>query len=342
MSVTLKQIAQELGLSVTTVCKALKGRPDVGEETRRRVEAAARRLNYQPNLLAKRLVTRRTQTIGLFLVGAPPKISHPFSGVVIDALLEELGQKGYDVLLFGRSHVDSAKSFASLAVQRQLDAAVFMGLRTDDPRIEDLSHLTIPMVTLDLPLVDLGAICVGCDHTSAAREAVRHLLQLGHRRIGFINGHPYAAVSHERRLGYQLALAEAGLPVNEVYIRNGEFTPEGGYRAMVELLQLEPRPTAVFCASDLMALGALRAANDRGFRVPDDLSLVGYDDITEAEHCVPPLTTVHQPRQRLGEALAEAAIGAVEQPAVWRDRARILLHAHLVIRKSTAPPARHN
>lgn len=342
MRVTLKDVAREVGLSVTAVSRALNGHKDVSEATRVRVMEVARRLNYQPNSFARGLVTQKSQTVGLFSVttlDTYSMLADPFAAELVDAILERLGETGYDVLLFSRSRIRSADSYVALALQRQIDAAIFLGLRTDDRRYEELRNATIPLITVDVPIDVETVTCIGCDQVQGARMAVSHLIEMGHRRIAFISGHWHAPVSHERCQGYREAMAEAGLPVRDEWIVEGDFTRQSGARCMERLLALDPRPTAVFCASDLMALGAMSAAQMQGLHVPSDISIVGFDDIREAAEAQPPLTTVHQPRHRLGTLVADTAIEAIRRGRAWKGKGRIQIAPTLVSRQSVAPPA---
>ena len=341
MRVTLKDIAREVGLSVTAVSRALNGHKDVSEATRARVLDVARRLNYYPNSIAQGLVTQKSRTVGLFSVTAAPTysmMSDPFAAELIDAILERFGETGYDVLFFSRSRIESADSYVALAVQRQIDAAIFLGLRTDDRRYEELRTISIPLITVDVPIDVEWATCIGCDQVKGARMAVSHLIEHGHRRIAFISGHWHAPVSHERCRGYIEAMEEAGLPIKSEWIVEGDFTRASGVRCMDLLLSLDPRPTAGFCASDLMAFGAMAMARLKGLHVPRDISIVGFDDIREAAVAQPPLTTVHQPRHRLGTMVADTAIQAIQGGRGWKGKGRIQLEPILVSRESVAPP----
>lgn len=335
---TLRDIAAVVGLSVAAVSRALNGHPDVSAATRRRVLEAARQLNYRPNAAAKTLVTHRSRLIGLYFLGQErARFSHPFASEVADGLLEGLATAGYDLLVFGDGLYEGAPSFLDLAAHRQIDGAVFLGLRTDDPRWDELRRLPFPLVTVDVPVDAERAVCVGCDHIEGARLVAHHLASLGHRRIAMINGHRWAPVSWERLTGFTAGLRQAGLQWDDSAVVEGDFTESSGYRLAGELLRRTPRPTAIFAASDLMALGALRAAREMGLAVPAQLSVVGYDDIAEAARCDPPLTTVHQPRRQLGVAAAQALVGLIER-SHHPPPSRVLLRPELVVRASTGPP----
>ena len=335
---TLRDIAGALGLSVAAVSRALNGHPDVSPATRRRVLEVARQLNYRPNAAAKTLVTHRSRLIGVYFLGQErARFSHPFASEVVDGLLEGLATAGYDLLVFGDGLYDGgAPSFMDLAAHRQIDGAVFLGLRTDDPRWGELARLPFPLVTIDVPVEGERAVSVGCDHIEGARLMARHLAALGHRRIAMINGHRWAPVSWERLTGFTAGLRQVGLEWDEACLVEGDFTEASGYQGAVELLRRRPRPTAIFAASDLMALGVLRAAREMGIAVPEELSVGGYDDISDAARSSPPLTTVHQPRRQLGVAAAQSVVGLIERGHDGIP-SRVLLRPELVVRASTGP-----
>ncbi|MBO8142422.1 MAG: LacI family DNA-binding transcriptional regulator [Firmicutes bacterium] len=338
MGPKLKDLAKAAGVSVSAASRALNGYPDVSDTTRKRVLAAAQRLGYRPDPAARSLVTKKSQSIGVFVLSqAGPLFSHSFAAEVLDGILDRLAESEYDVVLFGRSRIETAGSFRTLCAQRRVEAAVFMGLRSDDPRLEELGELGVPVVTLDVPLPWANVMCVTCDNAQAARRAIEHLLALGHRRIGLVNGHEAAPVSTARAAGYREALLAAGIPPDGTLERTGDFTVDGGRLAALDLLRLADPPTAIFCASDLMALGALRAAEDLGLSVPGDVSVVGFDDIPAAVESRPPLTTVHQPRYAMGRAAAEAVLQAT-RGLREQNRSEIVLETYLVRRDSTAKP----
>ena len=337
-AVTLRDIAARVGVSVAAVSRALNGHPDVSEATRRRVLEAARQLNYRPNAAAKTLVTQRSRLIGVYFLGQErARFSHPFASEVVDGLLEGLATAGYDLLVFGDGLYEGAPSFLHLAAHRQIDGAVFLGLRTDDPRWDELGRLPFPFVTIDVPVEAKRAVCVGCDHIEGARLVARHLTSLGHRHIAMINGHRWAPVSWERLSGFTAGLQQSGLDLETSLVLEGDFTEASGYRCALELLRRNPRPTAIFAASDLMALGVLRAARELGIAVPDELSVAGYDDIADSARSVPPLTTVHQPRRQVGVAAAQAVVALIER-GDNHTPSRVMLRPELVVRASTAPP----
>ncbi|MEA4883693.1 MAG: LacI family DNA-binding transcriptional regulator [Clostridia bacterium] len=340
---TLKDIAAQAGVSVTAVSRALNGYPDIGDDTRNHILELAHAMNYQPNITARSLVTQRSGVIGLFLLGREKGegFSHPFSGQIINGMLDELTEYSYDLMVFNVNDAPEANepSYIDLCKRRGVEGAFFMGLKLDDPWLPQIKTSPMPVVVLDMPLMGDMAFSVGCDNVSAAYAAVHHLLDLGHRLIGFINGHRRASVSFERSEGYQAALADYGVRFNPALSAEGDFTAGGAKAAFLSLINQNPEITAVFVASDIMAMGVLEAAAERGLCVPQDLSVVGFDNIEMSAMTAPPLTTMSQPRYELGQTVGEILVSACngEMPP-----SRVLLKAQLVVRKSTCRPREVN
>ncbi|BAS25937.1 LacI family DNA-binding transcriptional regulator [Limnochorda pilosa] len=338
---TIKDIAERAGVSTAAVSKALNGKPDVSETTRARVWEAARALDYQPNSLARGLVSRRTGTVGLFFLDRDTRgFSHPFAAQVISGLLDTLTTRGYHCVLFstpGNPHATGEPaSYLSLCRQWQVEGAAFMGLRLNDPALRELARSELPVITIDVPLEGPRSTMVGVDNRRAQREAVAYVASLGHRRIAFVNGHLQAAVSLERLAGFREGLADAGLTGPDEWTVASDFTEGGGYAATRALLRRADRPTAILYASDLMALGGYRAAREAGLAIPRDLSIVGFDDIDQASRMDPPLTTVHQERYELGRSAARALLEALDH---GRSRAWVPVPWWLERRASCGPPA---
>lgn len=337
---TIKDIADLAGVSTAAVSKALNGKPDVSAATRARVWEAARALNYQPNSLARGLVSQRSGTVGLFFLDRDTQgFSHPFAAQVISGLLDTLTTRGYHCVLFSTPGNPAAGqevvSYLSLCRQWQVEGAAFMGLRLGDPALGELAASDLPVVTIDVPLDGPRATMVGVDNRRAQREAVTYLVGLGHRRIAFVNGHMQAAVSVERLKGFRDGMAAAGLTVLDQWMIVSDFTEVGGYTATRALLGQPERPTAILYASDLMAMGGYRATRELGLAIPRDLSIVGFDDIDQASRLDPPLTTVHQERYELGRSAARALLEALDH---GRSTAWIQVPWWIERRASCGPP----
>jgi LacI family transcriptional regulator len=306
----------------------------ISGETRQRVLEAARQLNYHPDATARRMVTGRTSLIGFILRQTPDQV---FSDQFLPQVLAGMGQaasaQGYHILLEPIPPDKKTDTYTHLIRERHVDGVVLSGPRYDDQDVLWVHTQGAPIVLLgqlpngDIPFVD-------ADNVGGARLATQHLIGLKHRRIALItNAPPAYTASTDRLTGYRLALEAAGIAYDETLVRYGEFTAHSGQAAMESLLEVEPRPTAVFVASDVVALGALQAIRQRGLGVPDDIAVVGFDDIPFAEFIDPPLTTVRLPAAGLGWGAAELLIRliAADEPI---HNPRLILETELVVRES--------
>jgi LacI family transcriptional regulator len=339
---TIRELAKRSGVSVATVSRALNGYPDVREETRQRVLEHARELDYMPSAAARTLVTKRSSVIGVLLdTGAGhPDIHHPFFQEVLVGIKHGVGEGGFDLLLFATDHPGNgfdAPSVLRRAKHHRVDGVVLMGVDPRDPEVQKLVQSRIPCVAVDLDVVGPRTGYVMSDNLEGARIAVRHLHALGHRLVATIAGPTTTRPGVDRLLGYRTEMEQLGLASVDGYEQEGDFYPETGYQAMRSLLDLDRPPSGVFAASDLMAVGALRAVQERGLRVPDDVSIVGFDDIQMAALMHPPLTTLRQDKVGLGRAAAQALLRMLDDPETSPPvRA---LPVELLVRGSTAPPA---
>ena len=307
--------------------------------TRERVLATARSLDYEPSAAARTLVRRRSQLIGvvLFTGREHPDIGHPFFQDVLVGLKHGIGSSGYDVLLFAteqpHSSRDGAHSYLRRARHHHVDGIVLMGVDRHDPEVLRLLDSDIPLVGVDLDVSGPRASHVTSDNVGGARLAVRHLHDLGHRRIATITGLQETKPGADRLLGFRAELQALGLESLAGYEQVGDFYTESGESGMRALLALPEPPTAVFAAADMMAVGAIKAAREAGLNVPGDVAVVGFDDIQLASLLDPSLTTIKQDRVGLGQATARALIEQIENPE--RIPASLTLPVELVVRMSS-------
>jgi LacI family transcriptional regulator len=343
--VTIRELARLSGVSVGTVSRALNGYPDVGEATRERVLALAQELDYTPDSAARRLVTRRSHVVGVILDTGEghPDLGHPFFHEVLIGVKEQLGAEGYDLLLFASEHPGGgfgAHSYLKRCRHHGVDGVVLMGINADDPEVERLARSSLPCVSVDVEVAGRGTAWVISDSGEGAKLAVEHLVSLGHRRIATIAGMMDTNPGRERLRGFQRAMAATGLDYDDELVAYGDFYYESGVAAMERLLSEPDPPTAVFAASDMMALGAMRAIHAAGLSVPGDVSVVGFDDIPMAAMAHPPLTTVRQDKVGLGTRAAQTLlerIAAADAEANGEVTAtRVTLPVSLVTRESTA------
>jgi LacI family transcriptional regulator len=302
MSITIKDIAKQAGVSVTTVSRALNGYPDIKPETRKRILRIAAEANYHPSAIARSLVMKKSRAIGLII----SELTDLGSGYhmlfdVIRGVNDQAMALGYDLILSATDPEQQREvPYMELCQRRQLEGVVLMGVRTDDPYLKEVLDASVPCALVDIPLTADSCTYVTLDNVQGAKLAVQHLVERGHRRIGLINGHNQAFVSRERWKGYGEGLKEAGIPLREEWVAYGDFEQESGADCIENLLAADPELTAVFCASDMMAIGAIQRLKQLGKRVPEDVAVVGFDGLELTQFLTPSVTTIVQPRHRFG------------------------------------------
>jgi DNA-binding LacI/PurR family transcriptional regulator len=335
--VTMQQIAEEAGVSRTTVSLVLNHVPgvNISPETRQRILDVAHRLNYIPDSAAKSLVSGRTGVIALVLLQSPHQVfSDGFLATVLLGLTIAVRDSGYHVLIEPLDPANGPASYGDLVRSHRADGIILSGPRLDDKELIRIYSEGIPVVMMgQLPGTDIPFVDV--DNVRGAITAVQHLLALGHRRIACItNAALEYTASSDRLVGYHQALEGAGIPHDDALVRYGAFTDTSGTRAMDDLLaNCEPLPTAVFVASDVVALGALSSIRAAGLDVPHDMALVGFDDIPLAEHIHPSLTTVRLPAYDLGWHAGQVLMRMIETGQI--NAPHLLLDTELVIRETT-------
>lgn len=333
---TIKDLAKAAGVSITTVSRALNGYPDVKEQTRARIKKLAEEMSYRPNAVAQSLVRKKTNTIGVIM--SEIKRSSAKDAIAFEMLCginDRAAELNYDILLFSANpKKQQHKSYSDLCKERNVDGAILQGLKMNDTYLNEVvGQSQFPCVLIDILLAGERVGHVTTDNVNGAKAAVEHLIELGHRHIAMINGFDEASVSKERRSGYILALQESGIGYNPSYVYDGGFSEEGGEASMLRVLDDHPEVTAVFCASDLMAIGAMKALESRGKSVPQDMSVVGYDDILISSYISPKLTTVRQDKYGLGYEAAQLLIDMLEGREV---RHKVVLENELIVRESTS------
>jgi DNA-binding LacI/PurR family transcriptional regulator len=326
---TLDEVAERAGVSRTAASRVINNAPHVSRAKRDAVEQAIRDLGYTPSRTARALATRRTNIVALAIAGDDPALfADPFFAQVIVGVSAALEDTDLHLMLCLASSERGQARFRSLLRTRGVDGALLMALRGDDPLVAITQQSGLPTVFGGRPLHGEPSWFVDADNYGGARTAVEHLIRSGRTRIATITGPPDTNVSETRLRGYREALAMAGLP--SAGERSAEFTEPGGAAAMHALLDAEPDLDAVFVASDLMAAGALRALHDLGRRVPDDVAVVGFDDVGTAARTRPALTTVRQPIKAMGQELARMLTAVLE----GEDPSPVVLPTRLILRES--------
>jgi DNA-binding LacI/PurR family transcriptional regulator len=328
---SIKDIARIAGVSHSTVSRALHDSSLVTRATAEEIQKIARDVGYRASAVARGLVTRKTRTIGVVVT----TVTDPWVGEVLSAIELAANDHGYAVFL-ADSNADPAreKSVVQSFAERRVDGIVVTSSRVGALHTPMLSQMMVPIVLINNQHPGEFVHSVMIENLAASRDATGHLIGLGHRRIAYV-GDQYGHQSDaERFAGYREALQQAGVPFFPEWVAHGDGKAEGGTAAMNQLLALASRPTAVFCYNDMTALGVLRAIHARGLRVPADISLVGFDDLFFASYTQPPLTTVRQPRRKMGQMAFESLLKLMS----GEDPAEIKVPAELIVRESTAPP----
>jgi LacI family transcriptional regulator len=330
--ITIKQVAESAGVSIQTVSRVLNNRPDVSSETRQRVQQIISDLGYQPFAIARGLASKRTFTLGLVAFDFS---DYWFSQVVTGAEMEA-HEHGYFFML-GSTGCDPQDEprFLRLLTQRHVEGILFVraSCPNDLEHLHNLQQSGIPVVSTGFYLPDAEFGIAEVDNMAGGRKATQYLIGLGHTQIAMIAGPTGWKSVSDRTQGYIQALQSAGITASPDLIVHGEnWLHRSGYEAMKELLKKKQPFTAIFAQNDRMARGAINALNEAGRRVPQDVSIVGYDDIPEAEFSNPPLTTIRQPMQEVGKAAARLLIKMIEDPESTPEQ--ILFDTELVIRSS--------
>lgn len=335
---SIKDVARSVGVSTATVSRALRGLPRVSEETRTRVLHAAAELHYVASPSAAGLATGQTRAVGVVV----PLVTRWFFGEVVQGADAPLRDAGYDLLLYnlGGDRETRRRVFSTHLSRKRVDAVLVLSLTPTDEELAWLARLDRPVAAVGATVPGWSSVRI--DDEATAGIAMAHLFALGHRRIGYIGGSledqlDFAA-PFDRLLGYRRSMAEAGLPVLPQWEIVGDFTVRGGLAAMRALLAADPRPTAVFAASDEMAVGAVHAARQAGLRVPQDVSVIGIDDHEMAEFFE--LSTVAQPVHDQGrlaaELLLEHLVAGAEHPVAPTV---VTVPTRLVVRRTTGAPS---
>ena len=329
MPISIKDVAKIANVSYSTVSRALANSPRVKPATRVRIQRLAREMGYTPSAAARSLVTQRTMTVGVIAT----TMTDMFQAEVIQAIEHAALRHEYSVIL-AQSGFGSERELAEIRAlrERRVDGIILISVRTGGVYAAVLQGTNIPLVFINSCQTDYGR-SVRVDSLWGGREAVEHLLALGHRRIAYITGPDEDWDNLARQEGYEKALAACGIAIDPTLIVQGDCRPGGGIHAMKQLLSLSNPPTGVFCYNDATALGALRFVYSTGRRVPDDLSIIGFDDTDLSAYFEPPLTTIAQPKQELGQTAMEVILSMLRGDDVEETH---LLPCELIVRKSTA------
>ncbi len=333
---TIKIVASSAGVSVATVSRVVNGTGVVRPELRERVERAMEEMKYHPSALARGLRRQETLTVGILV----PKLDHPFFGALAFAIERALFASGYrSFMCSAEENLERELEYVSMLLDQRVDGVIIVPTGRDAAGVRKLRDRAVAVVTVDRDPPGLGADSVSIDNFGGARALANHLLELGHRRIGIASPPESSEPVAHRLRGIRAAFTDRGLNLQPNMIVSGTLEQfEMGYSAGKDLLSRKARPTAIMALTDVMALGVMRAAFDAGLRVPDDVSVTGFDDIPLAAQVIPGFTTVAQPIYAMGERAAELLLRRIQTPDAPLEILR--LPTTLQVRGSSAPPSK--
>lgn len=329
---TIKDVAKRAGVAPITASRVINDSGYVSDETRSRVEAAIEELGYVPNRVARSLRSKQTQTLALVLTD----ITNPFWTTVARGVEDTASSEGFSVILCNTDESEVKEyRYVRILLQKQVDGFLLVPAHMASRSVLLIQQQQIPLVVLDR-MVPSQVDIVRSDSEGGAYKLMRHLLDLGHTRIAMLSGPPEVSTAQDRVAGYHRALDQAGIPMDMRTVVYGAFTQNGGYGMMQALLAVTPRPTALFAANNFIAIGAFRALREVGLKVPEDVSLVAFDDIPSAFTIEPFLTVVAQRAYEMGQTAARLLLERLSGEP-FQDSREILLPTDLVIRRSSQP-----
>lgn len=326
---TIYQVAERAGVSLSTVSRVLNGKASVNKVLKERVEKAVKELNYRPNSVARSLANNRTDSVGVLV----PELNAPFFGDLMQAVESTLRAADKHVIIsVGRNCLETEKDAVEFLISRNCDALIMHAEALSDEYLLELNQSKLPVALVNRQVKGLPEACTSLDNEKGGYLATRHLLELGHKDIAYISGPTDKCDASLRLEGHKRALSEAGLPINPQLIFNGDYSEEDGKIGLLELMARDVPFTALVCANDWMASGAISCARDLGMSLPHDLSVVGFDDVVFAHHVFPRLTTVSNPIAEMAEMSAKYILNKVYGQA---NNVQLYFEPSLVVREST-------
>lgn len=330
---TLRDIAEIVGKSVTTVSRALNDYTDVSPETRGLVKQVAEEIGYTPNIIAQRLQKKSTDTIGFIIPTYGPRFTDPFFAEFLAGIGNTAAKLGYDILVSTYPiSEEEIRSYHNKVESYLVDGFILVRTRRDDARIQYLCSINFPFVAFGRTEGDCPFPYVDVDNRYAMKIIADHLVKLGHRKIAYIGAPDYLMFAYERLLGLKEALKDHDLDLSSSMCKVGDLTQKSGLEQTEALLDYKDPPTAIVTCNDLMALGVIRAAQKKGLIIGQDLAVVGYDDIPQAEHNMPSLTTIHQPIYRIGSIVCDMMVHILRGDVL--EVQKQILQPTLIIRES--------
>jgi DNA-binding LacI/PurR family transcriptional regulator len=338
MAVTIIDVAKKAGVSPSTVSRVISGHSRISPATTKKVKEIMLEMGYHPNVMAKSLVSKTTQTIGIILPRPAEELFlNLFFSEVIRGIVTQSTRSEYDLMITtGTTEREEVEAVTRLVMGRRVDGVILLYSRKADPVISFLEEQNFPFVLIGRSEDYPNILSINNNNVQASYDATMHLVAQGHTRIGFVSGPPNLIVSQDRLEGYKQALRDSELEAHSEWIVEGEFLQESGYRAMSFFMGLPERPTALVTIDDVVAFGVMRGLTELGYQVPRDLSLVGFNNISISELATPPLSTVDIGIYQLGYTASQTLIRAIKGEAIHQNK--IIIPHRLIIRESTARP----
>ncbi|AZR74591.1 LacI family transcriptional regulator [Anoxybacter fermentans] len=330
MPLTMKDIARMVGVSESTVSRAINGKPGVGKETREKILALVKKYQYQPNTLAKGLASQKTRTLGLII----PDITYPYLTRIVKGIEERANELGYHLILANTGgNRDKEISYLSLFQQNRVEGIIFVGGSLAEEEIIKLGLNKYPLVLVNKLMEELALPTLLIDHQQGAELAITHLIERGHQRIGMVVGSLDDLTNFQLLEGYKEALKQSNLPFLKNMVVEVEDSRQGGYNGFLKLIEEENLPSAIFAASDLLAVGVVEAIKMGGYLIPDEIAVVGYGDTLITEIIHPPLTTIRLPLSELGKRAIDRLVKVIEKTKI--EEPFEILTSKLIRRHST-------
>lgn len=335
MTVTIKDVARQAGVNPSTVSRVIADNPRISAKTKEKVLKVMEEMDFHPNAIARSLASRSTKTIGAIMPHSTEQFFvNPFFTEVMRGIGVSALKRGYNVLFStGSNSEEEYRATSRLVNEKRVDGLILLTSRTEDKTIETLRKNRFPFVVVGKPFNMEDVNWVDNDNQEAGYQATEHLIELGHKRIGFIGGEFTYVFMGERFKGYKKALDSYGIKFSKELLSLGEFVEEGGYNASKKLIEQKNRPTAIVVADDLMAFGAMRAIKAQGLSIPDDISIIGFNDTPLASYVDPPLSSMQIFVYDLGYNASETLINQLEEPD--GNKKHIIIPTSLKVRRST-------
>ncbi|MBJ6360739.1 LacI family DNA-binding transcriptional regulator [Paenibacillus sp. GCM10012307] len=333
--VTIKDIAKAAGVSPSTVSRVVSNHPRISKETSRKVKRIMEEMGYHPNVMAKSLVSKTTQTLAILLPRPAEELFKDFFfGELMRGILAHSTRAGYDMMLAAAtSPQDEDDTISRLVFGRRVDGIILLSSRVDDPLIERLDKHKFPTVLIGRSEGQPHILSVDNDNVKAAYDATHHLIIQGHERIGFVSGLPNLTVSLDRMEGYRKAMNEAGLSVRPEWIVEGEFLQHSGYRAMSFMMSLPEKPSGLVVIDDVVGFGVLHGLTELGYTVPEDISLVSFNNIALSELATPPISSIDIGTYQLGYTASQMLIRRIQAETIHQNR--VIIPHRLIVRDSS-------